>query len=86
LEARSAGELSEGHFHVIKGLADYEEHYYVRDEEGTTAVLIGRIRESPDIAEANGERNAGHQELQPVSPLRSVLLPFFLSRPPADPR
>jgi len=86
LDAGLVGELSEGHFHVVKGLADDEEHYYVRDEKGTSAVLIGRVREPPDIAEANGERNTGHQKLQSVPPLRSLFLPFFLFRPSVDPR
>lgn len=78
LHAGPAGELSEDHLHVVEGLADYEEHHYVGDDEGAAAVLVSRVRKPPDVSEADGEGHAGHEELQPVSPLVSLLLIFLL--------
>lgn len=78
LHAGSTGELPEDHLHVIEGFTDDEEHDYVGDQEGAAAVLVSRIREPPDVPEADRERHAGHEELQPASPLRPLLLLFLL--------
>lgn len=80
LHAGSAGELPEDHLHVIEGFADYEEHHYVGDQEGSTAVLIGRVREPPDIPETDRERYAGHEEFQSITPLCPRLLLLYLDR------
>lgn len=80
LHAGSAGELPEDHLHVIKGLADYEEHHYVGDQEGAAAVLVGRVWEPPDVPETDRERYAGHEKLQPITPLCPRLLLFYLDR------
>lgn len=80
LHAGSAGELPENHFHVIEGFADHEKYHYVRDQEGTAAVFVSCVREPPNISEADRERHAGHEEFQPVSPLRPCLLLLHLDR------
>lgn len=80
LHAGSASELPENHLHVIEGFANYKKHHDVGDQEGAAAVLVGRVRESPDVPEADRERYAGHEELQPVSPLRSRFLLLLLDR------
>jgi len=77
LHAGSASKLSEYHFHVIEGFADYEKHHYVGDQEGAAAVLIGRVWKSPDVPKTDRECHAGHEELQPIPPLRPLLLLFF---------
>jgi len=78
LYAGSASKLSENHFHVIEGFADYEKHHYVGDQESTAAILIGRVWKSPDVPKTDRERHAGHEELQPVPPLCPLLLLLLL--------
>lgn len=78
LHTGSAGELPENHLHIIEGFADHEKYHYVGYQEGAAAVFISCIWEPPDVSKADRERHAGHEELQPVSPLRPRLLLFLL--------
>jgi hypothetical protein len=44
--------LTHGHFEKIQWLANEEQHNDVRDEERTAAILVRRVRETPNIAYA----------------------------------
>jgi hypothetical protein len=44
--------LTHGHFQKIQWLANEEQHNDVRDEERTAAILVRRVRETPNIAYA----------------------------------
>ena len=50
LDRSITGELTHGHFQKIQWLANEEQHNDVRDEEGTTAIFVRRVRETPNIA------------------------------------
>ena len=70
-----SGVLADGQLDPEGRKADDEEHEYVRDEEAAPAVHVGHIRESPHVAQANGQAQAGEEELAVVSPTLSVLGP-----------
>lgn len=51
---------------------DQKEHYDVGYKEGASSILIGRERESPDVAQSHGHRYAGHKKLQAIAPIGAL--------------
>ena len=77
-EGAELRELAEGDLHVVHGLADEQEEDEVGQEEGPAAVLVGQVGEPPHVADADGEADAGEDELPlraPVVALRALTLP-----------
>ena len=55
--SHAPGVLSHGALHVVHGLPDKDEEDDVGDEEGRAAVLVGQVREAPNIADADLKKN-----------------------------
>lgn len=53
-------------------LTNNKQHNDIRNEEGSATVLVRHKWKTPDIAETNGIRYAGHQELEAVRPHGSL--------------
>lgn len=45
--------LTEGQFHEKHGYTSEKQRQEVRDEEGTAAILIAKVRKSPDVAKTD---------------------------------
>ena len=58
-----AGVLAEGHFEEEERQSGEDEHDGVGDEEGSSAVLVAKIREPPDGAQTDGVRETREDEL-----------------------
>ena len=48
---------------------DEKEQQYIGDQEGTTPVLAGDIRQSPDVAGPDNCPHHGHQKAETTPPL-----------------
>ena len=66
--------LSKGQFHEEDGKAGDEQHDDVRNEKSSAAILVAQIRESPNVAQTHGVRNARQQELDLVTPIPTLTL------------
>ena len=67
-------ELSKGELQVVHGLPDQHEDDEVGDEERGAPVPVSKLRESPDVADAHAEPDAGEDELPLWSPVLSGLV------------
>ena len=45
----------------------------VDDQEGASAIFVAEVGESPNISEANRDRDTGEQEVQRVAPVSALL-------------
>lgn len=72
----SVRELAQRHLHVVQRATYHGQDDDVRDEEGAAAVLVGREREAPYVAQAHRHGHTGHQEFQTVSPLGPLCFGF----------
>ncbi len=66
-----AEQLAEGRLEQVDGHAGEDQTDEVGNEKGAAAVLVAEIGEAPDVAQADGEANAGHHVVQLVGPLSS---------------
>ena len=71
--------LSKGQFHEEDGKAGDEQHDDVRNEKSSAAILVAQIRESPNVAQTHGVRNARQQELDLVTPIPTLALTPLVS-------
>ena len=79
LQGAHLGVLGQRDLQVEERQADYEEHGQKGDDKGAAAVFEAQVGEAPHVAEADGEADAGHQELARVFPLLPVHRPVIIS-------
>ena len=60
--------LADGLLDEEGGEPDEEEHEDVGHEEGAAAVVVGHVREAPDVAQAHGQAQARQEEVALVAP------------------
>ena len=63
--------MSKGHLHEEQGQADEQEAEEVGDEKSSASIGVADVGEPPEVAEADGEAQAGQEELAVVVPLAS---------------
>ena len=66
-------ELAGAHLEEEHGEAHEDQGDDVGDEEGAAAVPVAEVGEPPDVAEPDGEAEAGEEELDGVVPAAAVL-------------
>ena len=61
-------ELAQDELHVEEREGAQGEHEDVRDEEGSTSILVTQVREPPDVSEVYSEPDDAQEKVQIAAP------------------